>query len=305
MKDTDKTRRPRSAAHARLGELLRRARVASSHSTRDLGYSSGHISNVERGHVTPSRELIQAYGALGLDLYAAEALLIEIENDARRARQDQIRAARSLPTPSNVSAPSTVSPTTIGSEVRRHYRIERYDVGFEFDERGAIVKVTSTAAIRAVSPAVCFYYAGHSPDESHRARPLPKVEVRAGGALERINLSPVGAWDMFFRLDRPIDPDDRSAHVLTYVVELSARHQADPAILYLAPPGAKQHRLDVAFTPPMLPPAVWWFAAADAFEADRPSSDRLADGEGGRYRRTFEPLVPGWYYGFTWTWPEL
>ena len=65
MPQSKRERPPLSELHFELGALLAAARTAAGVSTRGLGYSSGHISNVEHGHVTPSTDLVQAYIHLG------------------------------------------------------------------------------------------------------------------------------------------------------------------------------------------------------------------------------------------------
>jgi hypothetical protein len=52
-----------------------------------MGYSSGHISNVEGGFVTPSRELVDTYLALGADRRPVDRLMGRITtlSDERRS----------------------------------------------------------------------------------------------------------------------------------------------------------------------------------------------------------------------------
>src|SRR5215218_2565202 len=68
MTQPSRQRVPISQAHAELGQELRRVREAAARTMRDIsGYSSGHISNVENGHVMPSLELVDTYVRIGGD----------------------------------------------------------------------------------------------------------------------------------------------------------------------------------------------------------------------------------------------
>lgn len=102
---------PRNSARSRLGRALRQVREAADVSliafSGESEYSRGHLSRVEHGHATPSRELVAAYEARfhtdGLLLSLYQTVLDEQEA-ARLAR----RGAAGQPPP----APGTLTPRT-------------------------------------------------------------------------------------------------------------------------------------------------------------------------------------------------
>jgi hypothetical protein len=245
------------------------------------------------------------YIRLGADRYDVKRLLTAIEEEARSTREARRRAERLSSGRANLPlAPVTVDERTVGSEVRQYYAVERYDVEFLFNARGAIDSVSSTVSIRALFPSVRYYFSGHAPDSTNQPQVLRVVAV-SGARLERINTSPLGASDMFFRLDRLISPKDAEPHILSYRVELSEDRVADPGIAYFPRLTVLRHRLVARFTPPATPTSLWWFGAQDYYEADRPDGASLIlPDKAHLYDYTFDPIMQGWCYGFTWTWPD-
>jgi hypothetical protein len=259
------------------------------------------VSNVEGGYVSPSQAFIDAYVALGADRSLVEYLLDKIARESRAAQARRRRADSVQLGPAR--APQAVDDSTRAGDIRRHYTVEAYDVEFEFTGFGAIERVVSQVALRAVSNDVRFYFTGHALDDSNNPPPPPRVTALTGGLVERINVSPVGAFDIYFRLDRPIQPHDVAPHAVVYVVEFDDVRRADPVIVYFAPPGARSHTLITQFVAPALPATVWWFAVPESYLIDRPEPGmRLESSPAGRYEHTFTNLLPGWSYGFTWTW---
>jgi transcriptional regulator with XRE-family HTH domain len=77
-------RPPKSGAHRRLGKELRAIREGAGKRMRDkeaFDVSSGYISEVENGHVTPSEKLLNAYARLG----GHYGLLMALLSDAKAA----------------------------------------------------------------------------------------------------------------------------------------------------------------------------------------------------------------------------
>jgi hypothetical protein len=291
---------PGATTRATLGGLLREARVKARRSTRELGYSSGHISNVEGGRVTPSRDLVEIYIELGADRSAVMPLFESLQHQARSRREQQQRLHRA----NRGSARPVVQ---VGADmtpdaVRRYYRIVRYDAEFVFDATGAIRTVTATVALRATMPGARFYYTGHQP-AARRRRPDLGVTALYGATIAHTDVTDLGDADVFFELDREISPDDKDAHVLSYQVHLDDDDFADPEIHYVTRPGVEQHRLTARFTAPAEPRRLWLVTAPDAMARVDPAAI-LAPSGPGRYEYLFDPIVPGWTYGFAWTWPS-
>lgn len=199
--------------------------------TRSLGYSSGHISNVEGGHVTPSADLLEVYIQLGAPRDEVVALLgrlrVQSADQQRRARlAGRADSGRELP-----STPLIVTSHTAPDTVRSHYTVERYDVDFVLDNRGALRSVTSDVAIRALSANVSLYYTGHSPNARAGTSPNMGVEPVDGCTIDRINRTVTGSADVYLRLTEPISPVDAPAR-LSYRLDLDGSERADPNITY-------------------------------------------------------------------------
>ena len=296
-------RHPRSPAHASLGAVLRAARERACVGTRHLGYSSGHISNVERGLVTPSRDLLEAYIALGADPSAVWAGYGRLQSDSRAARDARRRHERADAGRPARRQPSSVGADTRPDEVRLHYAVERYDVEFDFTADGCLATVGSTVDIRALTPCVRFYYTGHAPD-ARRAPPRLGLEVFAGGRVAQVNLTPLGVADVYVGLDRELAPDDPEPYRLSYRVEVNDDDLADPEIQYVTRPGIRRHRLTARFAAPALPVRLWWVESADGLTRNKIGPEtEFPVAPDGRYERLFDPVVPGWSYGFVWQWP--
>lgn len=298
-------RRPRSLSHSQLGALLRQARIDAGARTRDLGFSSGHLSNVEGGYVTPSRDLLDAYIRLGADRVAAYSLLDHIVAQSQLQRAVSRRRSRGDDSSGPAAPPNRVDENTGPDDVRLHYTVERYDVQFDFGASGAIASVSSRVDIRALHSGTRFYYTGHSPDARASVAQTVSLTVGRGGVVEQVNASPLGATDVFIRLSHELSPDDPHPHVLRYDVDLGDKRRADPQIVYVTRPGICRHALIARFTPPVVPERLWWFAASNIYDADRDGATReLEPVEEHRYEHRFDPIIPGWCYGFSWLWND-
>lgn len=296
MEQSRKKRKPRSKSLERLGAALRAARETAGLTTRQMGFSSGHVANVEGGHVLPSSSYVDRHVALGADRGQLEGLLEEARRDGRIRKTTANAAGASIP-------PQGVDEHTRGRDLRIHYTVRSYLAEFDFTEHGAIRRVRSTAAVTANSDKVRYYYTGHGPDERHGQRPPPTISNVTGAELDRINFTPVGSFEAFFRLEPPLMPDDLPRE-LAYTIEYESSDLADGVIIYLAPPGAQRHVLRMRFCEPALPESIWSFAAPDALMADHPQPDaQLQAAEDGWFVCEFDDLVSGWYYGATWRWP--
>lgn len=296
-------RKALSDLHRELGTILKSARLGAGRSTRELGYSSGHISNVEAGFVAPSDELAEVYIALGADRGAVMQLVDAIHHRSRSVRQSHRRADRGAAGSAD-APPQRVGAGVSADDVRRHYIVERYELIFEFTPKGAIASVLSEAHIRAIHPNVRYYFTGVNADSSNRPGRL-RVRSLSAAQIDYVHESPSGASDVFFRLDRGLRPDDPEPYRVAYLVEVSDDELADPQIMYSTRPGIREHSLEVRFRPPALPSRIWSFGVPDPYAADRPESGTLFEPSGdGVYRADFERIIPGWCYGLTWVWPD-
>lgn len=294
-------RKPRSEAHAALGAALKRARTAAGATTRTLGYASGHISNVEGGHTTPSRTLLDAYIELGADRSEVQSLFDAVQTtvaDARDARH------RSPARQGGATAVGQIDADTRPDDVRLQYAVQHYDLQLDFDGRGRLLSFAADVLIRAAVPGVRFYFTGLSlaRDES---RPEPAITVLDGAELERVHHYESGASDVYLRLARELHPDDPEPHRLAYVVRPADDVLADPAMHYAARVGTNHHSLTLRFTEPALPAKLWRVSASDAIASFRLGpQDELPVVADGVYAERFDRLTPGWTYGMSWLWPK-
>jgi len=294
-----------SAAHLRLGQELRRIRKASGVSTRQVrkpystqGYfSSGHISLVENGRTVPSPELIDAYAELAEDGTRLRALYAQMQAAAASAARQRRGGAGQSETP----PPQSLAEVSSREEIQQHYVVERHEAEYWFSATGAITSVHFTVALRAVSPNVRLYCSGHQYGADLRPGVLA-VEAESGATLAATRESVTGAVQSFFVLDRMIGPSDPQPHTVTYRLKVNSQLRSAPHLRYHAEDGNLSMVLHTRFSPPAVPTQIWWFGAKllDA-EHQQPGNEFAID-DSHSYSRTFDQLVPGWCYGFGWTW---
>lgn len=289
-------------ARARLGAELKRIRTAGGKSQRDLHgpKGSGHASNVENGYTQPSWEFIEKYLELGGDRRHLRSLyeLSRTESDEHKAEQRR----GSQPGPTR----PPVAPQEIGKlgyqELRRHYTVETREECYAFDDKGVVTTVRCRCAIRANSLQTVLLCGVHSYDADLRPGVL-QVEADQGCTLERVDTHATGSVHVYFRSDRPLNPGDTEAHRSSYVVLVDSAVRARPILLGHPRPGTRLFRLTAQFSPLRLPRQIWWFAAENELSATIPEDGYMfPDRPDGRYRKSFEVLVPGWCYGFAWQW---
>ncbi|HST66914.1 MAG TPA: helix-turn-helix transcriptional regulator [Mycobacteriales bacterium] len=299
-----------SEAHARLGRALRATRDKAGISTRQVPrpgpgpadrpyYSSGHISLVEAGSTAPSPELIEAYAAMPggsraelRSLY--EQMLTTTREAARRRRQGEV----SVP----ARPPRDLTEVGDRTDVQEHYFVVSTEVEHRFGPGGAITEVVTTIGLRARRPGVLLYYTGFSYPADLRPGVL-RIEAVSGATVLATEESISGALACYLRLDREVGPDDPEPHLLTYRVRVDSEQRAAPRLRGFAFEGREQLLLRAVFDPAADPGSVWWFAVADIVDAEHPApGNTIRGGPGGVYERHFERLVPGWCYGFGWSW---
>jgi len=295
-----------SAAHLRLGDELRRVRKTSGVSTRhvqkqpsgDDCFSSGHISLVENGRTVPSPELIDAYVRLagdGARLRTLYAQMLAASASAGRRR-------RAGPEAGGISAPQSLEEVTSRAELQRHYLVERNTAEYQFGPEGAIASVDHTAFLRATSPSVRIYCAGHSYPADSRPGVLTVVPEDAV-SLITTRESITGAVQSYFELDHPLEPTDAEPSVIRYRLRVNSKVRSAPHLRFHAELGNQSVTLRTRFTAPAIPATVWWFAVPNVVDAEYPQpGNELERGPDGTYFRAFDHLLPGWCYGLGWVW---
>lgn len=289
----------------RLGQVLREARQRAGLNTRQMkGFTSGHISPVERGQATFSDALIQAYIGIGADRRLVYSLVNRIREASRAVQQAKRRHGQLPPTPTP-SASEQLTGDVIPDDIRRHYSIEMYDVYMRFDARGAVRQVRTNVSIRATSRGVRFYYAGHA-GQGERRRGTLRFEAERGARLDKVVERETGAVDAYFRLDRELGPVDAEPYGLAYIVHVNSKVREDPEIIYVARTGSLQHTLRVQFVKPAVPEKIWWVGVPNESSVTvyPDPACLLPAEETGYYSYHFDRLQPGWLYGFCWIWSE-
>lgn len=295
-----------TAAHLRLGQELRQVRKSRGVNTRSIPkrhsppeyFSSGHISLVENGRTPPSPELIDAYVELAADGTRIRALYEQMLA-ASAAAGRQRRGA--LDTEGSV-APQTLADIASREDVQRHYVVEMNRADYLFGPTGAIRQVDCAVALRAKTPGVKLYCTGHS----YPADPRPgvlNVSMVTGARLEAVRESRTGALQSFFVLSEALEPSDPEPHTVEFRLTVQSPVRSAPHLRYHAEAGNQQMVLHTRFQAPSLPSHIWNFGVPNVLDAEHPQTGtEFGQDRSGSYSHIFEPLVPGWCYGFGWTW---
>lgn len=299
-----------SDAHLRLGDALRRVRLAAGISTRRVPkvhdsseyFSSGHISLVESGVTTPSRELVEAYANFSSDKATLTTLylqMIDASREAGRARRLGHESSKAQEV-----APTSVAQVRERNDVQRHYIAVSNRAEYTFGADGVISDVLLTMALRARSPGVRLLYGGHSYPSDPRSG-VVEIQPVTNLAVADIRESASGTIAAYFLLGREISPDDSNAYVVQYRVIIHSDVRSAPRLRYFAGEGNQQLSIKAEFPEPVKPTRTWWFAQPNVIDAEQ-ANDKpdISTSSGGIYEGTFDHLIPGWCYGFAWTWPD-
>lgn len=290
-------REPLSDEHRALGVILREARSSAGATTRDVAhYSSGHISNVENGHVTPSHELVQHYiDEFGCDRATALAAYRSMR-DAGEARRREQRLARR----GDGNGAYRVTAESTFSEIRACYKVHSSEAIYLFDGRGVLREVTVIRTISAVHPGVSLTAARYSYYSDQRQGVL-SIEAGSGCRVERVNETVTGYMAAVLRLDHEISPRDPGRYRLSFKVRVDSDRVARPRLRYLGQ-SSTHYAIRVQFTPPFVPARIWWFREPDIFDAAQaPGRDRLLDSANGFYFLDFSNLNKE-HAGLAWDW---
>lgn len=291
-------------ARTRLGQALRRVRERAGLSTRQVPkaepgkfYSSTQISQVESAKAVPSPELIDAYVAFGGDAPHLRALYQQAAAAANAAarRRRAGAAAETLP-------PRDAKQVVDRHEVQEHYVIVSAEAHYRFSPVGSIVEVDCVARLRAKAPGVRLAYGGFTYVVEQRTGVL-SVEPVSGATVADLRESDTGAMGFYWELDQDLHPSDPEPHTVAYRVFVDSTIRSLPRLRFFADVGTERLTVSAEFPREVEPAALWWFAAVDPIDAEyRVHGRELTVDETGRYRRTFDDLVPYWTYGLAWRW---
>lgn len=289
-------RPPLSTEHARLGQALREIRHAARKSTREIpGYSSGHISNVENGHVTPSRDLVKIYASLGGDLATLEGALRGIAEMSRAEVERSRAAARTLPT--TISADSPVD------EIRANYRLEESGYRVRYDGRGVMKECLITNTVRPVAELLQFVNFG-SAYLADRRRGVLHIETIAGCSIARRHENESGAVEVVLELEEPASDSNHQTH---YALRLTVKsdERAQPLLRDYVKLPRRRHSFEVHFEGLAVPREVWNFRSTylvDELRDPDPQRVILPSSEG-IFACSFSDIA-GEFIGMAWRWPN-
>jgi hypothetical protein len=288
-----------SEAHVALGSELRRARLAAGKTTRDMdGYSSGHISNVENGHVTPSPELVRAYIAIGGDSASIMSCYDDVKQDgvqrARRRRQAQRPVAPVEDEPITPDSPAEV--------IRGSYRLHSLDVAFQLDARGAVTAITMINKIQALETPVRYILqtAGYGADPR---RGVLSFEPGANCEIAKVVEYDSGLLDVTLSLNEPAMPGDSALTEFAFTVRTQTDKRANPYLRFYTHNLQHHHAVRVQFTPGALPKDIWWFRGRSHLDVETAVKHQLAQNEANFYFCEFLNLRDE-YFGVAWEWEE-
>ncbi|PSK91385.1 hypothetical protein CLV63_120112 [Murinocardiopsis flavida] len=291
------SREPLSEEHRFLGTLLRKARLGVGATTRDVAYfSSGHISNVENGHVTPSHELVQHYiDEFDCDRDIALSAYRTMRSASEARRREQRLARRGV-----VSPPYSVTAESTYSEIRAGYKVHGSEVLYRFDELGVLEEITVIRTISALHPGVSLFTARYSYyADPHQG--VLSIEAGSGCQVERVNETITGYLSAVLRLDRDLSPRDPAPFSLSFKVKVNSDRTARPLLRYYGQ-SVTRHAMRAQFTPPMVPVDAWWFREPDVFDADQvPRRDQMMQSRNGFYFLDFDDLRKE-HAGLSWHW---
>lgn len=293
---------PVSEEHRRLGRLLRDARQAAGATTRDVAYySSGHISNVENGHVMPSSELVYFYVIeFGCDedlVRRALAQAREVSEERRRSQRIQQRNRHRF------APPLTITPDSPADTIRSGYEVTETEAYYRLDERGVVSEVDIIRVISPLYPGVSLACLTHN--YHNDAAGVLTVEAGQGCTIASTREMRFGYLSVIIRLHRELDPRTDDAYAFSYRLKVDSSIPCRPMLRYRARPGRRRYALRVLFTPPALPREVWWFRERDLFETERAAPARpdrlIPDNASGFYFQDFTG-VDEFHSGIAWNW---
>lgn len=244
-------RQPLSEDHRLLGRLLRSARQQVGATTRDVGIrSSGHISNVEKGMVTPSRELVEHYIThYGCDRRPVLHFFDKVQRWGAEKRRHPARSKERVPYRVTESSPF--------EEIRQGYQVQESESYYRLDERFVIREVDAIRWISAVYPgvdlvSVRFMY----PSD---LRPALILKAGYGCSVAKVVETTSGFLGAVLKLSSAISPGDCTPYPFSFKVVNVSQNPARPNIRYYSRAVLSRCAIRLQFHEGALPEKVWWF----------------------------------------------
>jgi hypothetical protein len=292
-------REPISEEHLHLGQQLRQYRRRAGATTRGVqGYTTGHISNVENGHVTPSRELVELY----IQRFDADRGRVLDAFARMRAGTEQRRRDKRLVDRPPVEAVPVITEDSDFAEIRSGYQIREYEAYYSLDQAGVIRKVHAIRKIRANYPGISLSSARFNYPADSRAG-VVSIQAGHGCTLARSESTNTGYTSAVLRLSREINPADEHAHWMSFITTVDSDVIALPVISYYARSMVTRYSIRLFFAESFQPQRIWRFRGMDRAVADaRPRENQmLGYNPAGFYHWDFHNLHAE-YVGIAWSW---
>lgn len=292
-------REPLSESHRALGAALRAARERLRKTTREVpGYTSGHISNVENGYVTPSELVVAAYAQLGADPAPLRGLL-----EAARAESARLKLQRLKPASVDESDPDVTVDSPL-EEIRARYDFDDLEYLVRYDSAGVLNEIVAVLTARATQlPVTLVMFSA-----LYNADPRPGVvglEALSGCQIVQVRPSAAGAMAAVASLDEPIDGHMTTRAKYSYRIRVYSSIRAQPLLREYSIKFRARQAFRIQFTHPAVPTSIWWFRATDIVDTmGEPLDEHLLPVHpSGFVRFEFEGVARE-IIGLAWQWPD-
>lgn len=270
MTEAARRREPLSESHAALGAALRVARKRSGRTTREVpGYTSGHVSNVENGYVTPSDLVVAAYAEIGADPAPLRGLL-----EAARAESARAKLRRLKSSTAESDSPDTTPDSSL-EEIRARYEFDDLEYLIRYDSAGVMIEAVAILIARGIRVPVTHVMFS----ALYNADPRPGVvalEALSGCTIVQRRQSATGAVAAIAVLDEAIDGVTVLRATYSYRIAVRSAARAQPLLREFSDKFRARQSFRVQFTPPALPTQLWWFRAHDIVDTmGEPSRGQL------------------------------
>lgn len=244
--------------------MLRAARERKGTTTRGIPeYTTGHISNVENGQVTPSRKFIDLY----IERFGADRGKILDELDRLKSQMAQRRADRSGAAPTPAPEPVEITEDSDYELIRSSYEVRALEAYYVVDAAGVIRSMYTIRHLRALRPGVRYYAMRLSYPADSRSDVL-RLDPGAGCELAQVRPTMTQYITPVLRLSRELNPEDDEAHCISMSISTSSDVRALPFVYSYGNQGMARASIRLLFAAESAPREVWWFRGTERFAAD-------------------------------------
>ncbi|MFJ4713311.1 helix-turn-helix domain-containing protein [Streptomyces sp. NPDC088785] len=288
---------PQGEARARLGGLMRAARQKAGRTTREVvGYSSGHISNVENGRVVPSAELIGIYVEMGGDPRKLHAVFSEVKEESE-ARKRSLRGK--APVESGASRRITLDSSA--DEIAKSYRTDRVEHFYQFNELGVIDDFFAVVTVTPLQDGA-IYYSFYQDYYADQRSGVLTVEAGMGCEIAKIEQGQGSLILPVLDYSKGIRGDEGSL-TFSYKVSVDSDVRTMPLLKWTATRDCSRFSIRVQFSRSCLPKRIRQFRGIRSNEHKFPPQPEhfLPDSANGFYFWDFCGMRNE-NCGFAWDW---